>query len=146
MNHKVVIKHLTELTDDEAHVLEYMNMGARGSMQRRFLALRGEERGWAIIHYDDLGYINGWGLMFEDRYLAHQFNEDQICLYLYVPSGWRRMGIGTALMDAARLVEPLPYVIPWDTTSGQFYSKQENFKVNYYDSWISRNDKTVIFV
>ena len=145
MNHHIRIKSLTDLTNDEIDVLRNMNMGARGQMKTRFLELLALGQGWAVIHYDsDEGFINGWALMFRDQFKMHQADPGQICIYMFVPSRWRRMGIGSAVMEAGRLIDPTPFAIPWDKTSSIFYTKQTDFKVSYYNQWVPYNKTDAI--
>lgn len=124
------LKHITELTNDEYFHLKYnLNMGSAGSMRRVFNTLRGEGRGWAVMHHGEDG-IDGWGMLFKDVYCEHG-GDKNLALYLYVDPDRRRQGIATKIMQHARLVEPMPLVVPWDETSADFYRSQSNVQFSW---------------
>lgn len=131
----VVPLHL--LNDEEAETLDNMNMGSGGRMQRTFREHLGNDHDYAVIAYDDEGFIVGWALLFQDNNQTFQHVLDQYCFFVFVPAVYRRQGVGTALMAASRAVENTPFVIPWNTVSGWFYEKQGNVKVDYFNIWMS---------
>ena len=122
---RTVIKHVTELADSEQQVLGFLTMGGMGRMRKQLRKCVEEEQGWAVIHYNTAGRVDGWTLMFSDKWGEYgNTDPDTLVAYFYVDPTKRRQGIGTALMRHAHTLQPEPFVCPWNDESKGFFNTQ----------------------
>jgi len=119
---KVVIKEVSDLTDEEFAKCYRLNFGARGQMRDDLLdhrhnppAIKKTAKVIMIVNEDKL---IGWSLVFPIRktkgYAAH----------FYIRYSHRRRGYGTLLLQKVAEIDPRPLVFPHDNRSGGLLKKE----------------------
>lgn len=73
-----------------------------------------------LITDGDDGNLMAWALLTPRKTKGYNAQ-------FYTRSTLRNQGLGTKLMEAVRTVDPRPFVIPHDRTSGEFFKKSQKF-------------------
>lgn len=116
---RTVLKKMSSVTQAEYNVLIKKNMHNAGAMQMAIYH-GWRDRQWTddqvVIHYDEVGKIDGW---------AYVFGGDARKAWFYVSPPARRKGIGTKLANRVRKINPMTRTDPWDKRSAKFFQKNQ---------------------